>query len=167
MKNQNQAGIGQKSIIFVLLLIAASFVSFILGNTFEKNKASKNDSILKNMAQVSSPKKDNSISMPALIDANGPKKGLILSTNISQVFRGTLTGFTTNSWTIKYGQETLTITQQVPDQKISFFATLRKTNKTDPIKANELKIGDYVNIITQYLPKEEKMAVTSITAYRE
>lgn len=166
MKNRNQEGIGQKPIIFVFLLISTAFLSFTLGKSIEKNKALKDQSTLRNLVQVSTPK-DSSSALPALVDSNGPKKSLILSTNINQIFRGTLTGFNSSNWTIKYGQETLSITQQVPTQKVSYFITNRKTNKTVPSKATDLKAGDYVNIITQYLPKEEKIAVTSITAYRE
>ena len=108
--------------------------------------------------------KNNAIS--SIIDTQGSKKDFVLSTNISQVFRGTLTSYTGGSWTIKSGKDTLTVTQQVPTQKIVYFLTNQKTKQTTPLKTADLKTGDYVNIITQYLPKEGKIAVTSINIYR-
>src|SRR3989344_8837760 len=159
----------QKTLVYVSILILTAVFSFSLGSKVEKkqslNDLSKTKTITQLPVQINIDEaKNNAIS--SIIDTQGSKKDFVLSTNISQVFRGTLTSYTGGSWTIKSGKDTLTVTQQVPTQKIVYFLTNQKTKQTTPLKTADLKTGDYVNIITQYLPKEGKIAVTSINIYR-
>lgn len=167
----------QKTLVYVSILILTAVFSFSLGSKVEKKQALK-ESSKTNTTILSQPQinpqvkpqvntdeaKENVIS--TIIDTQGAKKGFVLSTNISQVLRGTLISYTGDGWTIKNGKDTLTVTQQVPTQKIAYFLTNQKTKQTTPLKTAGLKTGDYVNIIMQYLPKEGKIAVSSISIYR-
>ncbi|MCL5970274.1 MAG: hypothetical protein M1450_02095 [Patescibacteria group bacterium] len=159
----------KKILPFLIILILVSFLSFLLGARFEGNKTKQvkqEPAPLKNLPQSPNLFNKEQAIVPSdkLID---PKKQIVLSTNISQVLRGTLVSYKKDSWIIRYNKDTLTVTQQVPDQKVSYFLTSLKTKKTTPVKAEDLKTGDYVNIVIQYMPKEEKMAVTSVNAYRD
>lgn len=167
----------QKTLVYISVLILTAVFSFSLGSKVEKKQAlkelSKTNATTLPQPQINpqvNPQvnideaKNNAIS--SIIDAQGAKKGFVLSTNINQVLRGTLTNYTGGSWTIKNDKDTLTVTQQVPTQKIVYFLTNQKTKQTTPLKTADLKTGDYINIITQYLPKEGKIAVTSINIYR-